>query len=156
MRPSKSKRPAKRKKSVRRQRRPHATTAMALSRLSDPVKRLSLEPAEDVVRRPRRAKRAAPRSQLLHTQECGNPVAPGRGLLEQLRPAQVEDDASSKEVEPKAPIVSASDANVFESMFASQMQLIATLLRLPPQLLLRQQTLLAQLVFNYHYPQKAK
>jgi hypothetical protein len=64
-------------------------------------------------------------------------------------------EASSKEVETQAPIISASDGDVFGSMFAGQMQLFATLLRWPVGLLLQQQALLVQSVFNNHYPQKA-
>ena len=150
MRPSKSKKPAGRKKPVRRNSRPHAAKAVALNRLRDPV-RLALEHAEDVARRPKRAKRAAtPQSEMPATQG-GSPVTPARELLELLGPQATSKETSSKEVEL---IISASEGNVFESMFASQTQLFATLLRWPVGLLVQQQALLAQLVFNNHYPQK--
>ena len=153
MRPSKSKSPAGRKKSVRRKSRAQAVKAVALNRLRDPVKRLAVEHDEDVARRPKRSKQAAaPRSEMTPTQD--GPVAPARGVLEPLGRAQAR-EASSKEVEPQAPIISASDGDVFGSMFASQMQLFATLLRWPVGLLLQQQALLAPLVFNHHYPRKA-
>ena len=151
MRSSKSKSPAGRKKSVRRKSRAQAAKAVALKRLRDPVKRLAVEHDEDVARRPKRSKQAAaPRSELTPTH---GPVAPARGVLEPLGRAQAR-EASSKEVEPQAPIISVSDGNVFGSMFASQMQLFATLLRWPVGLLLQQQALLAQLVLNHHYPRK--
>ena len=151
MRPSKSKSPAGRKKSVRQKSRPQAAKAVALNRLRDPVKRL--EHDEDVSRRPKRSKHAAaPRGEMTPTQD--GPVAPARGVLEPLGRAQAR-EASSKEAEPQAPIISASDGDVFGSMFASQMQLFATLLRWHVGLLLQQQALLAELVFNHHYPQKA-
>ena len=140
MRPSKSMKPAGRKKPVRRNSRPHAAKAVALKRLRDPVKRLALEHAEDVARRPKRAKRAAaPRSEMPTTQG-GSPVTPARELLELLGPQATSKETSSKEVEL---IISASEGNVFESMFASQTQLFATLLRWPVGLLVQQQALLA-------------
>ena len=159
MRSAKSKRPRARNKSARRdkhQKKAQPTKAMALISARDAVRRLPANPlpatSNELSDDPARSKRPATRDGNKSATQVENPVASGRDGTDP--PCAVP--VSSTVAEERAPIV-ATKGSVLDFAFASQMQLFATMLSWSPLgILLRQQALLTQMMFNMRYPKKSE
>ena len=162
MRSAKSKRPRARNKSARRdkhQKKAQPTKAMALISARDAVRRLPANPlpatSNELSDDPTRSKRPATRGGNKSATQVENPVASGRDGTDP--PCAVPVSSTVAEGARRLSPLKEASCDFSDSAFASQMQLFATMLSWSPLgILLRQQALLTQMMFNMRYPKKSE